>query len=153
MADGALLVNRGGRMVRETWERRAGPLAAGRWPKKGRSDDGRLTCDPLGCLWRADGRSVAYVQDEAGIAAACAAAEVVVSAVPLRGACRGPKLAVDRFDLWRRGAHVLWLDGHRVEHVAGWQGDRPWSYRPVRRRKKPEEASPPPERESDGDDS
>ncbi|WP_254434853.1 ComEC/Rec2 family competence protein [Magnetospirillum sp. UT-4] len=143
-ADGALLVNRGGRILKETWDRRAGPLAAGRWPKRGRSEDGRLACDEVGCLYRGEGAVVALVQDEAGIAAGCAAAAVVVSAVPLRGACRGPavvpRVVIDRFDLWRRGAHALWLEegGARIETVAGWQGDRPWSHRPHRRRKRPD---------------
>lgn len=140
MADDGLLVNRGGRMLRETWERRAGPLAARAWPKKGQSEDRRLSCDRLGCLWRADGGVVAYIQDQSWIAAACAQARVVVSAVPLRRGCRGPELVLDRFDLWRRGAHAIWLDGLRVEHVSGWQGRRPWSYRPVRRRDKTNDA-------------
>lgn len=140
MADNSLLMNRGGRIVRETWMGRAGPSAAERWPKQGRSRDGRLGCDALGCVYRVDGRQIALVQDDAGIAAACAGAAIVVSAVPIREACRGPATVIDRFDLWRRGAHGLWLlsgGGVRVETVAAWQGDRPWSYRPRPRRSKP----------------
>ncbi|CAA7617238.1 ComEC/Rec2-related protein [Magnetospirillum sp. LM-5] len=146
--DGALLVNRGGRLVRESWDRRAGPLAAERWPKAGRSADGRLGCDGLGCLYRAPAGPVALVQDEAGIEAACVAAVAVVAAVPLRQACRGPHTVIDRFDLWRRGAHALWLEPGRarIETVAGWQGDRPWAHRP-HRRKKPEPTEPPVEAE------
>jgi competence protein ComEC len=138
-ADGALLVNRGGRILRETWARRAGPEAAERWPKQGRSRDGRLSCDALGCVYRVDAAQVALVREDAGVDAACASAKVVVSAVPIRNACRGPALVVDRFDLWRRGAHALWLssDGTRVESVAGWQGDRPWAHKPHRRKKPP----------------
>lgn len=136
-ADGALLVNRGGRILRETWERRAGPAAAERWPKRGRSNDGRLACDAMGCVYRGDGPEVALVQADDGVDAACAAAGVVVAAVPVRQACRGAAVVVDRFDLWRRGAHALWLTprGARVETVAGWQGDRPWAHKPHRRRK------------------
>lgn len=152
-ADGTLLMNRGGRMVRETWMRRAGPEAAERWPKRGRSNDGRLGCDELGCLYRVDGMSVALVQKDEGIAAACATGGVVISAVPIRQACRGPKLVVDRFDLWRHGGHALWLtsSGARVETVAQWQGDRPWAHKPHPRRKvvvKPEE---PPEVDEEGE--
>jgi competence protein ComEC len=143
-ADGALLVNRGGRILKETWERRAGPLATERWPKRGRSGDGRLACDSLGCVWRTDNMQVALIQDEAGIAAACAVAKVVVAAVPLRKACRGPALVIDRFDLWRRGGHALWLspEGARVETVAGWQGNRPWAHRPHRKKKVAEVREP-----------
>ena len=30
---------------------------------------------------------------------------------PLRGACAAVRLRIDRFDLWRNGAHALYLDG------------------------------------------
>lgn len=138
-ADGGLLINRGGRILRETWTRRAGPEARERWPRKGRSNDGRLACDALGCVYRVDALQVALVREEGGIEAACAGAQVVISAVPLRDACRGAAVVVDRFDLWRRGAHAVWLaaDGARLESVAEWQGERPWSHRPHRRRKIP----------------
>lgn len=143
-AEGGLLIQKGGRMLRETWLRRAGPEAAERWPKRGRSNDGRLSCDEGGCLYRADGRMVALVKDEAGLAAACDGAQVVLSAVPIRQTCRSAQVVVDRFDLWRRGGHAVWLtpDGARVETVAGWQGDRPWAWRPHRRQKKKVEETP-----------
>ncbi|EME69869.1 membrane metal-binding protein [Paramagnetospirillum caucaseum] len=137
-AEGALLLNgKGGRILKDTWSRRAGPEAAERWPKKSSSRDGRLRCDESGCLWRADGRVVALVRDEDNPEKACAGADIVVSSVPLRGTCRGARVLIDRFDLWRRGPYVLWLEpgGVRVETVAGWQGDRPWSWRPHPRRK------------------
>ncbi|MEW5727100.1 MAG: ComEC family competence protein, partial [Pseudomonadota bacterium] len=156
LADGSLLVQKGGRILKETWDRRAGPLADERWPRKSRSSDGRLACDPLGCVWRADGRVAALVLDDDGIAPACdSAAEIVLSAVPIREACRGAKVVVDRFDLWRRGAHALWVeDGGkvRIETVAAWQGDRPWSYRPVRRKKKVAEEADEPPKDEEGDE-
>lgn len=138
-AEGSLLINRGGRILRETWVRRAGPEARERWPKTGRSNDGRLSCDGLGCVYRVDGALVSLVQEDGGIDPACAGSGVVVSAVPIRHACRGPKLVVDRFDLWRRGGHALWLTstGARVETVAEWQGARPWAHKPHRRKKPP----------------
>ena len=49
--------------------------------------------------------------------------------VPLDGACR-PRagVVVDRFDLWRDGAHALWADGDgiRVRSSRATRGDRPW---------------------------
>lgn len=152
-SDGSLLVNRGGRMTRESWERRVGRLTTERWPKQGQSQDGGLSCDDKLCLWRKGGVRVAYAQDEAVLADACAGADVVVASVPVRGRCVGPRRVVDRFDLWRHGAHALWLDGPMVETVAGWQGDRPWAHRPVKRRKKPEENPPESEKETENDDS
>lgn len=156
-AEGRLLLNgRGGRILKETWSRRAGPEAPERWPKRSSSRDGRLRCDDLGCLWRVDNRVVALVKDEAAPEAACAGAGLVISSVPLRGTCRGARVVVDRFDLWRRGPHALWLgpDGVRVETVAGWQGDRPWAWRPHPRKTK--KIAPPAEpssrKEDDADD-
>jgi competence protein ComEC len=37
-------------------------------------------------------------------------------------------VVIDRFDLWRRGGHALWLspDGVRVETVRAHRGERPW---------------------------
>ncbi len=62
----------------------------------------------------------------------CAEADVVVALVPLRHVrCRGPRRVIGRFDLWRAGAHAIWLtpDGVRVESVAAARGDRPWVIR------------------------
>ncbi|CCG41436.1 ComEC/Rec2 family competence protein [Magnetospirillum molischianum] len=138
-ADGYLLLNgKGGRILKETWSRRAGPEAPERWPRQSNSRDGRLRCDPVGCLWRAEGRVVALIRDETAIETACAGAGIVVSAVPLRGTCRGATLVIDRFDLWRRGAHAVWLrpGGVQVETVAEAQGNRPWAWHPHPRRRK-----------------
>ena len=136
-ADGTLLISRGGKVLKDTWGRRAGPVSTEWWPKHGRSADGRLSCDDEGCLYRAGSRLVALVKDEDGIDAACSGPDTVVSAVPIRGACRGARTVIDRFDLWRKGAHAVWLtgtDGARVETVAASQGDRPWSFHPKPRK-------------------
>lgn len=141
MADDSLLINRGGRILRDSWGRRAGPLSAQSWPKKGRSDDGLLACDPFGCVFRTQGKTVVLIQDDEGIAAGCTAgADVVISAVPLRGACRGTRVVIDRFDLWRRGAHALWLEDLKVVSMVSWQGKRPWSHHPVKHRKKDDDS-------------
>ncbi len=133
MADGSLLISSRAGFLSDVWGRRAGPRARQWWPRHGRSADGRLSCDDLGCLYRKDGREVALVLSEDGVAAACAGPAVVIAAIPIRGACRGARTVVDRFDLWRRGAHAVWLEadgGVRVESAAGWQGDRPWTFHP-----------------------
>ena len=138
-AEDSLLISRGGRILHESWGARAGPLAVAFWPKQGRSADGRLSCDQEWCLYRPPGHQVALVKDESRLAEACGGGnDVVVSAVPIRDPCAGAKLVIDRFDVWRRGAHQIWLrpDGSvRVETVAQWQGDRPWSFHPQPRHK------------------
>jgi competence protein ComEC len=41
---------------------------------------------------------------------------------------------IDRFDLWRNGAHALWLapGGVEVRSVNQARGDRPWVVKPGR---------------------
>ncbi|MEK9724296.1 MAG: hypothetical protein VW405_12565 [Rhodospirillaceae bacterium] len=53
--------------------------------------------------------------------------DLVISLVPLRGHCGG-SVVIDRFDLWRGGAHAVWLDGGRIRirTVAAARGRRPW---------------------------
>ena len=151
-ADGSLLVSRGGRVLKDTWSRRAGPLSTEWWPKHGHSADGRLSCDDQGCLYRVGSRTIALVRDEDGIEAACAGPELVISAVPIRGACRGARTVIDRFDLWRQGPHDIWLEkggGIRVETMSGLQGNRPWSFHPHPRKARREDK---PEDDEDGED-
>ena len=119
----------------EIWLRRAGSQAGPLWPRRGASSsDGRLSCDRLGCLYRARGQVVALVRDARALTEDCRRATVVVSTVPVRRACPSAETLVDRFDLWRQGTHALWLepDGVRVKNVADERGHRPWV---VRRRR------------------
>ncbi len=109
------------------WLRRAGTVAGPAWPRQGAGADGRLSCDRLGCLYRARGQVVALVRDARALAEDCRRVTVVVSAVPVRR-CPSAVTLIDRFDLWRRGAHALWLEpgGVRVENVNEIRGRRPW---------------------------
>jgi len=129
-ADGTLMLSslRAGTFAAETWLRRSGMTEAEPWPKSGASRDGRLTCDALGCLYRARGKTAALVRNEAALLDDCATADVVVSLVPVRRGCRSPEAVIDRFDLWRNGSYAVWLDPARVriESVREWQGRRPW---------------------------
>ena len=137
LADGSLLVSRGGRVLKDGWNRRAGPLAREWWPKHGHSGDGRLSCDEHRCLYRRSGHRIALVRDDDGIEESCSGPDLVISAVPIRDTCPGAATVIDRFDLWRRGTHAVWLKadgGVRIETVAGNQGDRPWSFHPHPRR-------------------
>jgi competence protein ComEC len=137
--NGGLWVSSGkrGRYTAETWARRAGVSEPRAWPRDGPAADGRLTCDLLGCIYRADGQVVALVEDSRALADDCAQATVVVSLEPVRrGICPGPEVVIDRFSVWRSGAHAVWLspEGARVESVAGIRGRRPWTG-PVREKR------------------
>ncbi len=126
----ALSPGRGSRFTREMWLRRAGQSAPQPWPRQGASADGALRCDGLACIYRAADRRVALVFDPRALAEDCRQADLVVSLVPVGWACRRRVTAIDRFDLWRHGAHAVWLDRHgeiRIESVADRRGIRPWA--------------------------
>ncbi len=129
-ADGGLAVssNRRDRFVRDMWLRRDGQAVAAAWPREGASADGRLMCDPLGCLYRRDGHTVALVRDPRALAEDCAVADVVVASVPVPWFCPAGTV-VDRFDVWRHGAHALTFTrrGVVVDSVGRSNGDRPWT--------------------------
>jgi len=145
LADGTMAVStgRGARFEREAWLRRTGqeddaPLwtvAASRAAPDGVTAGQALSCDADGCLYRAGGSTVALVSQPAAAAEECWSADVLISTVPVRGRCPVPKVVIDRFDLWRDGAHAVWLkDGSvRVESANGVRGRRPWVLRPKER--------------------
>ncbi len=129
-ADGSLMLNsvRRSSMAVDTWTRRSGQGGALKWAPD--DLDGPLSCDASGCLYRApSGQLAALVRAPDALGEDCARADVVVSAVPVFGRCKGPETVIDRFDLWREGAHALWFtaSGVRIETVAQHQGRRPWS--------------------------
>ena len=136
-ASGQLWVSaaRRGRYTAETWARRAGVDEAKAWPREGAALGGQLRCDALGCIFKGRGQTLALAEDPRALAEDCARADVVVSLHPVRRRdCRQPAVLIDRFDIWREGAHAVWLDpdGVRVETVRARRGARPWA--PDRRR-------------------
>ena len=84
------------------------------------------SCDADGCRVERRG-AVALVLRPRGSAGACAGVAVLVSPEPARGACKGVPF-VDRFSVWRDGAHAIWLrdGGARVVSDREWRGERPW---------------------------
>ena len=89
-----------------------------------------VRCDAYGCIARRQNDiRIAIDWRRDALAEDCASADVVVSAVPARGSCKGPRIVIDRFDILRNGAYALWLGSHdiRVETVNGVRGERPWS--------------------------
>jgi competence protein ComEC len=126
------------RFVAKTWLRRAGwDGESGRlWPREGSGAAGRLNCDALGCIYRTAGQVVALVEDGRALADDCRLASVLISLEPVRQDCGARAVVIDRFDLWRDGGHVLWLDAGlvQIERVTDWRGERPWALKRDRRR-------------------
>ncbi len=74
----------------------------------------------------------------------CGQVAVILSPEPLRGRCAGT-VVVDRFAVWRDGAHAVWLerDGVRVVSDRAHRGERPWV--PPRPRPRAQTEEPPAE--------
>jgi competence protein ComEC len=118
----------------ETWLRRSGTDAPPPWPVDGLGAGGRLACDSLGCIYKAFGKTVALVQQPIALLEDCAIADVVVSMEPVRMPCRPAEALIDRFDLWRNGAHAIWIheDGTIfIRSVRDFRGLRPWVIDPA----------------------
>ncbi len=129
MADGAraLSSTRRAKRVARIWLTRAGQ--SGAFDLRAAKGPGAVGCDGLACIYRLKGNVVALVTHSRALPEDCRRADIVISAVPVRWSCGAPRLVVDRFDLWREGAHAIWLDagGLRIETAAGVNGRRPWS--------------------------
>jgi len=126
------------KFTREIWLRRAAQKAPLTWRQMDQDEDQSLDCDNLGCIYMISGRKVALVHDVGAIEEDCRSAEIVISTVPVRQPCKTPSIVIDRFDLWRKGAHALWFDENgqvRIETVNGNRGKRPWVLRPTKRPK------------------
>ena len=125
---------------------RRGRFAAGLW-LRGEGDSATpaeashrsgWTCEAAVCRASVKGRRVVYLTDERpAMTIPCAEADILIAAFPLRGRCRSVAQRIDRFSVWRAGAHSLYLsdDGIRIETSRDGQGKRPWTIDPEPRRK------------------
>ncbi len=89
------------------------------------------------CRAEVKGRRVLFVSNDDAARPPCANVDILITSFPLRGACAGVAVRIDRFDLWRGGAAALWISpqGFRLETARGGQGIRPWVVRPEARGK------------------
>jgi len=140
--DGQVFVERrpgASRFIGESWLRGFGDDAATPLPASGELAEGRIVCTPASCLLRdAAGAPAVLLLRPAvpprgqraapdfrrGPHPACGTAPVILSPEPVRGDCPG-SVVVDRFSVWRDGAHAVWLDG-RVVSDRAFRGERPW---------------------------
>ncbi len=127
--------------------RRAARIAAETWLRRNGEDTRQLfppgpDCNADFCRRETPDGRLGIAFSEAGIAPACAGARIIVSLEPLRGRCPEAAIRIDRFDLWREGAHALWFSGDgapRILTVLKDTGDRPWA---LRRKPRPFAAPP-----------
>jgi competence protein ComEC len=93
------------------------------------------TCEDNRCDSRVKGKRIAYLSRLEGRPIDCAGLDILIADFPLRGACRLVPLRIDRFDLWRKGAHAVTIgaQGMKVETARVAQGERPWVVKPEAR--------------------
>lgn len=89
-------------------------------------------CDRFGCFGKLGREGIAFAMAVQALPDDCRRATVLISATPVRRACPNPKLTIDRFTLWRNGAHAIWLTskGPVVRSVRDARGVRPWAPAP-----------------------
>ncbi|MGQ0484260.1 MAG: ComEC/Rec2 family competence protein [Hyphomicrobiales bacterium] len=124
---------------------RRGSFAAGKW-LQANGEEAKLkdaaarpgwTCEERRCTAKLKGKTVAYFREAEAAAPACDGIDILIADYPLRGACRSVAIRIDRFDVWRHGAHVLWIDNGEIAIATarGESGARPWVVVPEPRRK------------------
>ncbi len=96
------------------------------------------------CFTDLAAKSVAYVHEQKDKNWPCPPVDILITDFPLRHACKDIPVRIDRFDVWKHGAHSLSISNSKVliETVKGAQGDRPWVYVP---RARPTPYQPQPE--------
>ncbi len=99
--------------VRDAWRAH---LAVEAWRPLGEG------CDETTCR-----RGSVLLLREGARAADCTGVALVISAEPAQNVCPAAAL-LDRFTVWRDGAHAVWLtaDGPLVLSDRAWRGARPW---------------------------
>jgi competence protein ComEC len=91
------------------------------------------------CRAEIQGKRILYVHEGKTPASFGCDADILIADFPLRGRCRQVSLRIDRFDVWRSGAHALHFDGAEVivKTARAEQGRRPWVIRPTPRKRHP----------------
>ncbi len=111
------------RFVLDSWQQYWAEDLASPFPENGAP--GTVQCTTAGCRVARGGATVLLARTDK--AADCTGVALVVSAEPARSAC--PALPrIDRFTVWRDGAHAVWLRDGAATVVSDrlFRGDRPW---------------------------
>jgi competence protein ComEC len=90
------------------------------------------TCAENMCFSDLAPMGVAYVHEPTEADWECPPTAIIIADFPLRKKCAEAKLTIDRFDVWKFGAHAIYIDGDvaNVKTAKGEQGNRPWVFEP-----------------------
>ena len=80
---------------------------------------------------------ITFQKEEGNALRPCPKTEILIASYPLRFRCKGRLLTIDRFDVWKNGAHAIWVSNDKavMRTVRQSQGERPWVYQPRARSK------------------
>lgn len=94
------------------------------------------TCMENRCDAVVRGKKLTYVTGDNADTLDCAGIDILVASFPLRRHCRSVPVRIDRFDVWRGGAHAIRIGktGIMVETARAGQGNRPWTVVPEARK-------------------
>ena len=127
--------SRKSRFAVEKWLQSSGEIVK---PSRA-AERGGWHCKNKLCTFFTKGYRIGYLKR--GIApdnGVCAEIDIVIAEIPLRRKCKGRVLTIDRFDLWAKGAHAIFLGkktvGPKMRTAKDLRGKRPWGIAPVPRK-------------------
>ena len=122
------------RFTRDAWLQLWAVKDADKLPVVGYAADGAIACGRTMCSIAIEDRTIRLLRGSE-----FCQADLLISAEPIRQYCDPPIPLVDRFNVWRDGAHAIWLDagGVRILSDRAHRGDRPWVPRAVARSRVP----------------
>jgi competence protein ComEC len=114
--------------------------SAGRWLQQAGEDASVAetakragwSCNAGTCNAKEQGVTISYLQRSVEHNMTCPVADILLAEFPLRRRCKGKRVTIDRFDVWRNGAHAVYTVGNslKVTTAREMQGARPWVYAP-----------------------
>jgi competence protein ComEC len=133
--DGVLVFanSRKGRFAGEKWLQANGEEAS----FKEAAARAGWTCNGRSCRATVNGKALAFFTLGEGREPSCEGLDIVVANYPLRNACEGVPTRIDRFDVWRNGAHSITIQDGQVDLAIArvLSGNRPWVVVPEPRSK------------------
>ncbi len=100
-----------------------------KWPTDGAIKE-NFTCDWQACIWYKDNTKIIFVINPIAFVKNCERYEAIIIAMKynIPQKCKA-KITIDRFDLWRYGAHSVFIDKNKitVKNVASNIGNRYWT--------------------------
>ena len=120
----------GSKLVRESWQQAWGTDAPAKPLPAGLSPGETMECARNDCTAQIGGQTIRVLRGSPQCEGA-----LVISPEPLRFNCATPPAYIDRFSVWRHGAHAAWVTKSGVTIVTDRdvRGERPWIPRMVSR--------------------